>query len=60
MFQLEWLSLVQSFHISLKIKLNGCIFFRICVFQLKQLQFALSMRILVEIVVIGSDYACFT
>ena len=60
MIQLECLSLVQSFHASLEIKLNGCNFFRICVFQLKQLQFAVTMRILVEIVVIGSDYACFT
>ena len=32
----------------------------ICVFQLKQFQFALTMHILVELVVIGSDYACFT
>ena len=60
MFQLEWLSLVQSFYISLKIKLNDCNFFRVCVFQLKQLQFAVTMRIIVEIVVIGSDYASFT
>ena len=31
----------------------------VCVFQLEYLQLAMSMHILVEVVVVGSDYECF-